>query len=74
MVKLRINGQLYECNDEKSFTKELRKEGLEPTCKIKEIFDPETMRIIVENSLWMVNGYVLSKILDRVPDLFKKKE
>ena len=74
MVNLTIKGVEYECKDEKALAEELRAEGIEPNRIIEKYFDPEVTRIFLEQGVWMVNGYVLSKILDRIPNLFNKKD
>tara|TARA_Y100000310_G_scaffold260604_1_gene269614 strand:- start:414 stop:641 length:228 start_codon:yes stop_codon:yes gene_type:complete len=75
MVEVKINDETYICEDEKELIKEFRKEGLSPEIQIREIIkvDPETIKLLVNGSMWALNGYVLSKILDRVPSLFKKE-
>ena len=70
-----MDGEAYICENEKELVKEFRKEGLSPEIQIKESIqiDPDIIQIVAENTLWMINGYVFSKILDRAPHLFKKK-
>ena len=71
MVEFNLNGETYICEEEDSLEKELRKEGLSPN-RINESIDLEITKIVVNGLLWSVNGYVLGKIFDRVPSLFKK--
>ncbi len=74
MVEVRYKGETYLCFDEKVLQEQLIQEGIKPNRIIEKAWDPETIRIVMEGLVWSVNGYILGKIFDRIPQLFRKKE
>ena len=69
MAYVTIRGIEYEIIDEAGLLAALEAEDTSDSHAKGALIE-----LVLANTVWMVSGYVLGKILDRMPELFRKKE